>query len=163
MSETGEVLAFFREGWQNYQDHLSKALAPLSAEQLALRAAPGLRSIEQLARHLIATRAGWFRYVLKEGGEELHVFDEWYKQESLPRSAEDLVSGLATTWQVIEEVLGRYTLSDLQSLVQDEDEEGKVYDLTRGWVLWHVLEHDLHHGGEIGYSLGMHGLAAPNL
>jgi hypothetical protein len=35
----------------------------------------------------------------------------------------------------------------------------------RGWVVWHVLKHDLHHGGEIGFSLGLslglHGLPAP--
>jgi uncharacterized damage-inducible protein DinB len=27
-------------------------------------------------------------------------------------------------------------------------------------VLWHVLEHDLHHGGELSLALGMHGLPA---
>ena len=42
MSETSETLAFFAEGWQNYQKHLSKALARLTPEQLALRAAPNL-------------------------------------------------------------------------------------------------------------------------
>ena len=55
--------------------------------------------------------------------------------------------------------MGRYTLSDLQSTVQDEW-KGQIYTLTRGWVIWHVMEHDIHHGGEIAYSLGMHGLAA---
>ncbi len=28
----------------------------------------------------------------------------------------------------------------------------------RGWVVWHTLEHDLHHGGEISQILGSHGL-----
>jgi uncharacterized damage-inducible protein DinB len=27
-------------------------------------------------------------------------------------------------------------------------------------VVWHVLEHDLHHGGEISLTLGMHGIDA---
>jgi hypothetical protein len=107
-------------------------------------------------------RAGWFRYNLEEGGEELHAFDEWYPHDSPPRSADELVSGLQTTWQVIQEVLGRYTLADLQSTVQDEH-EGKIYTLTRGWVIWHVMEVMLHHGGEIAYSLGMYSLAAPPL
>ena len=31
-------------------------------------------------------------------------------------------------------------------------------DLSRAWVVWHVLEHDLFHGGEISFALGMHGL-----
>jgi len=159
MSETSETLAFFTQGWQNYQNQLSIALARLSSEQLALRAAPDLRSIDELARHIIAVRAGWFHFQLEEGGETLVPFLTWAEPESPPRSAEELVSGLEQTWQVIQEVLERYTLADLQSTVQDEW-EGQVYTLTRGWVIWHVMEHDLHHGGEIAYSLGMHGLTA---
>ncbi|HEY6285010.1 MAG TPA: hypothetical protein VIX20_05065 [Ktedonobacteraceae bacterium] len=35
--------------------------------------------------------------------------------------------------------------------------------LSRQWVIWHVIEHDLHHGGELSFSLGAHNLAAPDL
>ena len=161
MSETSETLAFFTQGWQNYQQQLSIALARLSPEQLALRAAPDLRSIDELARHVIAVRAGWFHYNLEEGDEDFGAFAEWSGSGSLPRSADELVSGLEKTWQVIQEVLGRSTLADLQSTVQDEW-DGKSYTLTRGRVIWHVIQHDLHHGGEIAYSLGVHGLTAPS-
>ena len=30
--------------------------------------------------------------------------------------------------------------------------------LSRAWILNHVMEHDLHHGGELALTLGMHGL-----
>jgi hypothetical protein len=30
-------------------------------------------------------------------------------------------------------------------------------------VIWHLIEHDLHHGGELSFSLGMHNLAAPDI
>ena len=162
MSETSETLAFFTQGWQNYQNQLSIALARLLPGQLALRAAPDLRSIDELARHVIAVRAGWFHYNLEEGDEDFGAFHEWDGPGSLPRSADELVSGLEKTWQVMQEVLGRYTLADLQSPVQDEW-EGKIYTYTRGWVIWHVIEHDIHHGGEIAYSLGIHGLTAPDI
>ena len=162
MSETNETLAFFLQGWQHYQHQLSIALARLSPEQLALRAAPDLRSIDELARHVIAVRAGWFHFNLEEGDEDFGAFAEWAGPGSLPRSADELVSGLENTWQVMQEVLGRSTLADLQAPVQDEM-EGKIYTYTRGWVIWHVMEHDLHHGGEIAYSLGMHGLTAPHI
>ncbi|MHB8626700.1 MAG: DinB family protein [Aggregatilineales bacterium] len=155
-------MAFFTQGWQKYQNQLSIALARLSAEQLALRAAPNLRSIDELTRHMIAVRAGWFHYALGEGNEDFGAFQKWYETGSLPRSADELVSGLEKTWQVMQEVLGRYTLADLQSTVQDES-EGKIYTYTRGWVIWHVIEHDLHYGGEIAYSLGIHGLTAPDI
>ena len=34
---------------------------------------------------------------------------------------------------------------------------------TRQWVVWHLIEHDLHHGGEVSLMLGMQGLAAPDI
>jgi uncharacterized damage-inducible protein DinB len=33
-------------------------------------------------------------------------------------------------------------------------------DVSRAWVVWHVMEHDLHHGGELSLTLGLHGLSA---
>jgi uncharacterized damage-inducible protein DinB len=162
MSETQETLAFFLQGWHNYQNQLGTALARLSPEQLALRAAPNLRSVEELARHVIGVRAGWYHFVLGEGDEEFGAFADWSGRGSQPRSAEELVRGLEQTWQVMQAALGRYTLADLQAPVQDE-EDGKIYTYPRGWVIWHVIEHDLHHGGELAYSLGMHGLAAPDI
>src|SRR5690242_10265790 len=120
MSETSETLAFFTEGWQNYQKHLSRALARLTPEQLALQAAPHLRSIEELARHIIAVRAGWFHYQLEEGGDELRAFTTWGNPGTPPRTAEELVSGLEHTWRPIQDVLQRYTLADLHSTIQDE-------------------------------------------
>jgi uncharacterized damage-inducible protein DinB len=64
---------------------------------------------------------------------------------------------------VMQEVLARYTPTNLLQVVYDEDEEGQKYPVKRGWVIWHVIEHDLHHGGELSLTLGMHGLAAPDL
>ena len=46
----------FYEGWGNYQDLLVDAIGTLSSEQLALRAAPSLRPIWELAAHIIAAR-----------------------------------------------------------------------------------------------------------
>ncbi len=41
-----------------------------------------------------------------------------------------------------------------------DDWDGQHVDLSRAWVFWHVMEHDLHHGGELSLILGMHGLPA---
>jgi uncharacterized damage-inducible protein DinB len=34
---------------------------------------------------------------------------------------------------------------------------------TRQWVVWHLVEHDLHHGGEVSLILGSHGLTGLDL
>jgi uncharacterized damage-inducible protein DinB len=162
MGDANTTLAIMAEGWQAYQSKLSEALAPLTPEQLALRAAPNLRSIEELALHIIGVRAGWFHIVLREGDDAFGSYNAWAEPDALARTASELVSGLAATWQTMQEALARYTPDDLVQTVTGE-RNGRTYTFRRGWVVWHVLEHDLHHGGEIGYSLGRHGLTAPDI
>lgn len=162
MSETNATLAIMAEGWQHYQDQLIEALAPLSPEQLALRAAPNLRSVDELARHIIGARVIWFHHVLGLGDDAFAAYAEWRLPDSPPRTARELVSALAATWGVLWDVLPRFTPTDLRETVTSE-RWGEPRTFTRGWIIWHVLEHDLHHGGEIGYSLGMHGLTAPDI
>jgi uncharacterized damage-inducible protein DinB len=162
MSESNPTLAIFARGWQAYQDELRTALAPLTAEQLELRAAPDLRSIGDLARHLIAVRARWFYNVLAEGDEAFAAIGQWDRPGAPARDGAELADGLATTWRVMQEALARYTPDDLEQQIERE-RDGEKHTFARGWVVWHVIEHDLHHGGEIGYSLGMHGLAAPDI
>jgi hypothetical protein len=35
---------------------------------------------------------------------------------------------------------------------------GPEYPISRAWVPWHVLEHELHHGGELTHLPGWLGL-----
>ncbi|MGB8347951.1 MAG: hypothetical protein WCD86_23930, partial [Ktedonobacteraceae bacterium] len=46
----------FYQGWDVYQEHLVKAIEPLTAEQLALKISPNLRSIGLLAKHIVRAR-----------------------------------------------------------------------------------------------------------
>ncbi len=67
--------------------------------------------------------------------------------------------GTGLTWQPIEEGLARWTTEDYDEVLTVH-RKGRTRVLTRGWIIWHLLEHDLHHGGELSFSLGMHGLPA---
>jgi uncharacterized damage-inducible protein DinB len=60
----------------------------------------------------------------------------------------------------MQEALVGFTPDAMRETVRGE-RRGKPFELVRGWVVWHVMEHDLHHGGEVSLTLGMHGLAAP--
>jgi len=40
---------------------------------------------------------------------------------------------------------------------------GVISTYTRQWVIWHMLEHDLYHAGELSLTLGMYGLAGLDL
>ncbi len=152
----------FYKGWDAYQDLLIKALAPLSSAQLGLRAAPHLRSIGENTAHIIGARVGWFHMLMGEGDAEITAMDAWDLPGAPELSAAELVRGLEATWQMIQDALMRWTPADLE-YVFTRTHEGEEERFTRQWIIWHVIEHDLHHGGEISLMLGMHGLVAPDL
>lgn len=47
-------------------------------------------------------------------------------------------------WAFIEARLQHWTPADCASTFPDEA-DGKVYEVPRSWVIYPVLEHDLHH------------------
>ncbi len=158
MTTTNTSLTRFYQGWETYQGYLTNAIAPLTSEQLALRAAPNLRSIGLLAAHIIAARVVWFHAVIGEGPADLMPLRKWDDYDPIQQNATELVAGLAATWSLIQQCLARWTSVDLDQTFQRRD--GPV---SRQWVIWHVIEHDLHHGGELFLTCGMHGLPVLDL
>jgi uncharacterized damage-inducible protein DinB len=105
--------------------------------------------------------------------------------------AAELVAGLEKTWQLIEETLARRTTADLLAVFPPLDEAERVRhaklvepalqpyaqmwleraalsgevrpEVSLQWIIWHVLEHDIHHGSEISTILGVHGLPVVEL
>jgi uncharacterized damage-inducible protein DinB len=160
MAEENFTLTTFYTSWKAYQDRLKAALAPLTAEQLALRAAPDLRSIGENTAHIIGTRAGWFTHFLGEDADaDVKATAHWDEPGAPDRTAAELAQGLDRTWQLMADSLVRWSPADMRQTFPD-DWDGQRVELSRAWVLWHVLEHDLHHGGEVSLTLGMHGLQA---
>jgi uncharacterized damage-inducible protein DinB len=160
MAEDNFTLTTFYTSWKAYQERIKGALAPLTAEQLELRAAPHLRSIGENALHIIGCRAGWFIHVLGEDwGADGKAYADWDATGAPARTPAELVQALERTWQDMSDCLARWSPDDLRQTFPDEW-DGKTVHLPRAWIVWHVLEHDLHHGGELSLTLGMHGLPA---
>jgi len=152
--------------WKQYQDKIKQAIAPLTADHLRLRAAPTLRPLGENVAHIIATRVGWFNNFMGENDPEIAPLSEWdiLDVPQPERSAAELVAGMEASWQFMQDRLDRWTPTDLAYTFPNDDPEWRdKYVTSRSWVVWHVLEHDLHHGGEVSLTLGMHGLQAPQL
>lgn len=156
------TLAAFAREWGTYQDGLVRAIEPLSMEQLALRLAPQLRTIGQLATHIPATRAGWMTGVLGIGAGQLDAIAAWNAPEPPVLSAAELAAAFGATWEVLRRYLETASSATLDAEVT-ATRGGREYTFVRRWVVWHLLEHDLHHGGELAFVLGAHGLPAPRI
>ena len=145
------------QGWQEYQEQLGVIVRDLTPEQLSARAAPQLRTVGETAAHLVAGRAFWFAEVLHEGDEEAAAIAHWDEAGQPTRRAGELAHALDLTSALMQRALGRWTPEELTEPII-LPWIGPKYPITRAWVVWHVLEHDLHHGGELTHALGTLGL-----
>jgi uncharacterized damage-inducible protein DinB len=88
--------------------------------------------------------------------------EQWDVPGAPPRSAAELVSGLEGTWQMIHTALARWTPANLDDVFTEVQNE-QSYSFTRQWIIWSTIKHDLHHGGEVSFTLGTHHLEALDL
>jgi uncharacterized damage-inducible protein DinB len=156
MTEQAFSLATLHNYWENYQQRLIATITPLSPEQLALPVASHHWPIGELLGHMIGARFWWFHEWI--GEEESPDLVDWGNEQDL-REAASLVHAFEMTWDMISPALTRSTAADLEHLVPPPAavaEEESAH--TREWIVWHVLEHEIHHGGELSVALGGYGL-----
>jgi hypothetical protein len=115
---------------------------------------------------ITANRVWCFQLWMGEGSPELAPIMHWDpadKVEQSPLVASELVVGLESTWGMIADALARWTAADLERVFPPpaslSEEEKKLFGAwTRQRIIWHVLEHEIHHGGELSLALGGYGL-----
>jgi len=156
-------LAPFYEGWGLINEGLVAALAPLSAELLALPVGSPTWPIWASASHLAGARVYWLCHVFKEPGAETTPFTDptgfgWEDDLEHPRSADELVGALLSSWQIVERCLATWTP---ETLVQEARRAcgTEVQVHTRQSVLMRLVTHDAYHCGEISLTLGSSGHA----
>jgi uncharacterized damage-inducible protein DinB len=157
MTEQAFSLITLHNYWENYQQRLVATITPLSSEQLALPVASHHWTIGELLAHMIGARFWWFHRWM--GEEEPPDLVHWGDDERDLREAASLVSAFELTWQMISPALSRWTATDLERLAPPPTAVAEQESAhTREWIVWHVLEHEIHHGGELSLALGGYGL-----
>ena len=169
MTEPVSPLAtFYTPGWEHYQHALVQTIAPLSSAQLALSLGPQQRSIGELLEHMIGARYNWFHLWMGEGDPARDWNDDEDNDEPGVYQAAALVALFEKSWHVISSALDRWTSADLEQLssppashqewLRNQGVLEEEPPHTRQWIVWHVMEHEIHHGGELSLALGTHGL-----
>jgi len=141
-----EARAF--ESWQDYQEALKRAIAPLTEEQMQRRLMPGLRTPGEIAEHIAFGRALWLHRALGEAAAELTPLLRWEDADDPPHAAAEIVQGLELTWRFISVCLMRGSPTDAIP-----EEEVPILQ-----TIWGLLDHDLPHAGELSLLLGASGL-----
>ena len=141
-----EARAF--ESWQDYQEALKRAIAPLTDEQLQRRLLPSLRTPGEIAEHIVFGRALHVHRTLGDQAAELTSLLGWDDADDPPRTAVEIVQGLELTWRFIVGCLMRGSPTD-PILAED---------VAIRQTIWGMLDHDLPHAGELSLLLGACGL-----
>jgi uncharacterized damage-inducible protein DinB len=142
--------------WHEVRFGLRQAFSGLDQKRLDYHPRKELRSIGEIVCHIAGCENGWFRYIVQ------HELKDWAEADFRPGDYPTLVQldGL------LAEVHAR-TEAFLETVdIKDVDQPvmlpwGPVVPLR--WVIWHVLEHEIHHRGEIFLMLGLQGLEAPDI
>jgi uncharacterized damage-inducible protein DinB len=140
--------------WRAVRRGLYAALDQLDDEQLAFVPREGMWSLGTVARHIANAEEGWFRYV---AARELDEGPPFVVEE--PATVESIKGLLAEVHDRTETYLRAVADADLNRAITAQWGE----TLTLQWILWHVLEHEIHHRGEIYLMLGLMGMEAPDV
>ncbi len=141
--------------WAEVRDGLLQALNKLTDAQLEFVPRQGLWSLGTVARHIASAEEGWFRFAVTR------ELDEWpadYTAEDYP-TVKSVKALLAEVHARTEAYLATVDAADLDRLVAVP--WGKEIPLR--WIVWHVLEHEIHHRGEIFLMLGLLGMEGPDI
>jgi uncharacterized damage-inducible protein DinB len=163
VSTDGQSLISVYEGWDGHQLALVQAIAPLLPAQLAYRPASHLRSVGEIASHISQGRIDWFQRMHAPGSDELaSQAVSWEPEEAITENPTELVRRLEVSWQMIENTLSSWTVADLARTYL-HSYQGRTYAISRQWTIWRIIAHDLHHGGQLAFALGMLGIKIPEL
>jgi len=136
------------ESWQDYQEALKRAIAPLTEEQLQRQLILGLRTPGEIAEHIVFGRALHLHRALGEEAAELTPLLRWEDADDPPHTTTEILYGLELTWRFITSCLMRGSPTDAIP-----EEEVPIVQ-----TIWGLLDHDLPHAGELSLLLGADGI-----
>lgn len=135
--------------WKLVRMGLMEIIEKFQEEDLHFSPFEGAWSVGEILLHIANAEQGWFRYAMT--GE----VDAWPGDHTLDNypTFESIKSLLTDVHDWTERYISGLSLEDYQRVVDLPWDE----QIHLGWIIWHVLEHEIHHRGELSLILGLLG------
>ncbi len=141
------------EYWSAVRQGLFEALDLLRDEQLDFTPCKGLWSLRETIVHIASTEDGWLRY-----------YTQNRRHEPEPQPADyATISSLKTLLDEMHQRTLEQFAIDPPGMMEQVCRLPWGGEVSMGWAIWHVLEHEIHHRGEVYLMLGMMGIEAPDV
>jgi uncharacterized damage-inducible protein DinB len=139
--------------WEEARGYLLQALDKFTDDELRFAPYPGAWSVGEVACHIAQVEEGWIH------GDIRHAWQQEpdYRWQDYPSVA--AIKALLA--QVHERTLEYLRTEPVESL--DRTIVLSEGETTVRWILWHVIEHEIHHRGEIFLMLGLLGKQGPDI
>jgi uncharacterized damage-inducible protein DinB len=135
--------------WEQVRSELLTLLDGFNDDELNYAPYERSWSVGQIALHIANAEDGWFRFVIQR---EMSEWPKDYTLENYP-SMDAIQAVLRQSHVRTLEYLAGLEAGDLQQHV--ESPWGASFTLN--WIIWHVIEHEIHHRGELSLILGLLG------
>lgn len=145
--------------WRETRQALFSALDQLSDSQLAFTPRPNLWPLGQIACHIAGTEEGWFRFYVTHEIAGWEAADYQLKDFATAADLKRLLSEVHARTEAMfpaDPVSAEAVMQ--QRVTLPWGDEVSIEDIA-----WHVLEHEIHHRGEIFLLLGLLGMEAPDV
>lgn len=135
--------------WERVRGELEATIDAFEERELQYAPFPGAWTVGETIAHIADAEAGWIGHVAT--GE----LDQWPTEHRAEADATraDLKQMLADVHARTRAFLAGLDEADLATVV--EASWGGRFPI--GWIIWHVLEHEIHHRGELSLVLGLLG------
>jgi len=148
--------------WGDNRALIIEAAGAFRDEDLDVRPAPDFRSIGDVLRHLITTEEYWWH-----GGIQGEPYARWraadwdrlgdHEKDARRRqrfpTVRSILEGLSVAHAPVERFLAELDAADLC----EKRRSTWAQDNTLRWMLWHLVEHDQHHRGQLYTRIRMLG------
>ena len=139
--------------WNKVRKGLFAALDKLSDAQLDFTPREGLWSLRETVMHIAGTEEGWLR---------AYTANRWHENQ-LNSADYATVASLKALLDREHAVTAAQFAGDADAALAQVCQLPWGARVTMGWAVWHVLEHEIHHRGEIYLMLGLMGMEAPDV
>lgn len=145
--------AEYFDHWEKIRRDLMRAVALLRDEDLEFRPSQSYpRTVGDILRHIVNVEDGWIHYVIRR------EYEAWPAEDSGgTKSVEAIRTELERVHRKTMRYLSQVQAEDFNRIIQvPQDGTPKL-----GWILWHVLEQQIHHRGELFLCLSLLGHDRP--
>ena len=135
--------------WKNIREGLIETIYKFKEAELDYLPFDGSRAVGDMMLHIADAEDGWFRFVVTR------ELDDWPTQYTLANfpTRDTILGALDEVHDRTERYLDSLSTADLEKIIETPWGE----QISLRWIIWHILEHEVHHRGELSLVLGLLG------